>query len=182
MGLYIGGNAIGGMSGRLITGVLSDFVSWHTSLLIMGLIALGAAGLFWKFLPPSRNFRPNPLNARNLLEGFVLQFRDAGLPLLFLEGFLLMGAFVTLFNYIGYRLLADPYNLSQALDRPPRDQSQGPGVLAVPVQLLRRLKRGGHRRWRVLALRRLERHRRVHRPGLARGVGRGAETRQSAAA
>lgn len=115
MGLYIGGNAIGGMSGRLITGVLSDFVSWHTSLLIMGLIALGAAGLFWKFLPPSRNFRPNPLNARNLLEGFVLQFRDAGLPLLFLEGFLLMGAFVTLFNYIGYRLLADPYNLSQAV-------------------------------------------------------------------
>jgi YNFM family putative membrane transporter len=115
MGLYIGGNAIGGMSGRLITGVLSDFVSWHTSLLIMGLIALGAAGLFWKFLPPSRNFRPNPLNARNLMEGFVLQFRDAGLPLLFLEGFLLMGAFVTLFNYIGYRLLADPYNLSQAV-------------------------------------------------------------------
>jgi YNFM family putative membrane transporter len=115
MGLYIGGNAIGGMSGRLITGVLSDFVSWHTSLLIMGLIALGAAGLFWKFLPPSRNFRPNPLNTRNLLEGFVLQFRDAGLPLLFLEGFLLMGAFVTLFNYIGYRLLADPYNLSQAV-------------------------------------------------------------------
>ena len=115
MGLYIGGNAIGGMSGRLITGVLSDFVSWHTSLMIMGLIALGAAGLFWKFLPPSRNFRPNPLNARNLLEGFVLQFRDAGLPLLFLEGFLLMGAFVTLFNYIGYRLLADPYNLSQAV-------------------------------------------------------------------
>jgi YNFM family putative membrane transporter len=115
MGLYIGGNAIGGMSGRLITGVLSDFVSWHTSLLIMGLIALGAAGLFWKFLPPSRNFRPNALNARNLLEGFVLQFRDAGLPLLFLEGFLLMGAFVTLFNYIGYRLLADPYNLSQAV-------------------------------------------------------------------
>ena len=115
MGLYIGGNAIGGMSGRLITGVLSDFVSWHTSLLIMGLIALGAASLFWKFLPPSRNFRSNPLNARNLLEGFVLQFRDAGLPLLFLEGFLLMGAFVTLFNYIGYRLLADPYNLSQAV-------------------------------------------------------------------
>ena len=115
MGLYIGGNAIGGMSGRLITGVLSDFVSWHTSLLIMGLIALGAAGLFWKFLPPSRNFRPNPLNARNLLDGFVLQFRDAGLPWLFLEGFLLMGSFVTLFNYIGYRLLAEPYHLSQAV-------------------------------------------------------------------
>jgi YNFM family putative membrane transporter len=115
MGLYIGGNAIGGMSGRLITGVLSDYVTWHTALSIMGLIALGAACVFWKILPPSRNFRARPLNARSLLGGFVLQFRDAGLPLLFLEGFLLMGAFVTLFNYIGYRLLADPYNLSQAV-------------------------------------------------------------------
>jgi YNFM family putative membrane transporter len=115
MGLYIGGNAIGGMSGRVITGVLSDYVSWHTALLIMGVIALGAACVFWKILPPSRNFRARPLNGRSLLEGFVLQFRDAGLPWLFLEGFLLMGAFVTLFNYIGYRLLADPYNLSQAV-------------------------------------------------------------------
>ncbi|OQR37668.1 hypothetical protein BWR59_00830 [Pseudomonas sp. Bc-h] len=115
MGLYIGGNAIGGMSGRLITGVLSDYVTWHTALSIMGLIALAAACVFWKILPPSRNFRARPLNARSLLDGFVLQFRDAGLPLLFLEGFLLMGAFVTLFNYIGYRLLADPYNLSQAV-------------------------------------------------------------------
>ena len=115
MGLYIGGNAIGGMSGRLITGVLSDFVSWHTALLIMGLIAMAAASVFWKILPPSRNFRARPLNGRSLLDGFVLQFRDAGLPLLFLEGFLLMGAFVTLFNYIGYRLLSAPYNLSQAV-------------------------------------------------------------------
>ncbi|MFP3480800.1 MFS transporter, partial [Burkholderia sp. SIMBA_057] len=34
--------------------------------------------------------------------------------LLFLLGFVLMGSFVTLYNYIGYRLLAPPYRLSQA--------------------------------------------------------------------
>ncbi len=44
-----------------------------------------------------------------------MHFRDAGLPWLFLEAFLLMGAFVTMFNYIGYRLLASPYELSQAV-------------------------------------------------------------------
>ncbi len=114
MGLYIGGNAIGGMSGRLIAGVLIDFVSWHTALLLIGGLALIAATLFWKILPPSRNFRPSRLNTRNLLNGFTIHFHDAGLPWLFLEGFLLMGAFVTLFNYIGYRLLAEPYSLSQA--------------------------------------------------------------------
>jgi len=115
MGLYIGGNAIGGMSGRLITGVLIDFVSWHTAMLSIGGLALVAALVFWKVLPESRNFRPQALNPRNLLDGFVMHFRDAGLPWLFLEAFLLMGAFVTLFNYIGYRLLAGPYHMNQAL-------------------------------------------------------------------
>ncbi|PKH24903.1 MFS transporter [Pseudomonas sp. CFBP13528] len=115
MGLYIGGNAIGGMSGRLIIGVLIDFVSWHTAMLIIGGLALIAATVFWKILPESRNFRASSLKPRNLLDGFVMHFKDAGLPWLFLEAFLLMGAFVTMFNYIGYRLLADPYDLSQAV-------------------------------------------------------------------
>ena len=114
MGLYIGGNAIGGMSGRLIAGVLIDFVSWHAAMLVIGGLALAAALVFWKVLPESRNFRPQSLNPRNLLDGFTLHFRDAGLPWLFLEAFLLMGAFVTLFNYIGYRLLAAPYHMDQA--------------------------------------------------------------------
>jgi len=114
MGLYIGGNAIGGMSGRLITGVLIDFVSWHTAMLVIGGLALIAAAVFWRILPESRNFRARSLHPRSLLDGFAMHFRDAGLPWLFLEGFLLMGAFVTLFNYIGYRLLAEPYQLSQA--------------------------------------------------------------------
>ena len=115
MGLYIGGNAIGGMCGRLITGVLIDFVSWHTALLVIGLLALAAAVLFWKVLPESRNFRSRSLKPRSLLDGFTLHFKDAGLPWLFLEAFLLMGGFVTLFNYIGYRLLAEPYHMSQTL-------------------------------------------------------------------
>ncbi|YCI10242.1 MFS transporter [Pseudomonas sp. Z2-11] len=114
MGLYIAGNAIGGMCGRLITGVLIDFVSWHTAMLVIGGLALVAAAVFWRILPESRNFRPRSLHPRSLMDGFTLHFRDAGLPLLFLEAFVLMGAFVTLFNYIGYRLLAAPYHMDQA--------------------------------------------------------------------
>ena len=114
MGLYIAGNAIGGMCGRLIAGVLIDFVSWHTAMLVIGGLALIAAAVFWRILPESRNFRPRSLHPRSLLDGFIMHFRDAGLPLLFLEAFVLMGAFVTLFNYIGYRLLAEPYHLDQA--------------------------------------------------------------------
>lgn len=114
MGLYISGNSIGGMSGRLVTGVLTDLFSWRVSLTVIGLFALAAAFMFWRILPASKHFRASSLRPRILLINFKLHWRDSGLPLLFAEGFLLMGSFVTMFNYIGYRLLMDPYHLSQA--------------------------------------------------------------------
>ncbi|XRW94661.1 MFS transporter [Serratia sp. PAMC26656] len=115
MGLYISGNSIGGMSGRLVTGVLTDFFSWRVSLAVIGLFALAAACMFWRILPASTHFRASSLRPRTLLINFRLHWHDKGLPLLFAEGFLLMGSFVTMFNYIGYRLLSDPYYLSQAI-------------------------------------------------------------------
>ena len=115
MGLYISGNSIGGMSGRLVSGVLTDYFPWRVAIGTIGVLALIAAITFWRILPDSRHFRPGSLRPKTLLLNSKLHWRDAGLPLLFLEGFLLMGAFVTLFNYIGYRLLAPPYLLSQAV-------------------------------------------------------------------
>jgi MFS transporter, YNFM family, putative membrane transport protein len=115
MGLYISGNSIGGMSGRLLTGVLTDFFGWRLALTAIGCCALAAALMFWKILPPSRHFRPLSLRPRSLLISLHLHWRDAALPWLFAEGFLLMGAFVTLFNYIGYRLMESPWQLSQAV-------------------------------------------------------------------
>lgn len=115
MGLYISGNSIGGMSGRLLSGVLTDFFSWRIAIGVIGCCALAGALMSWKILPASRHFRPASLRPRSLLINFRLHWRDKGLPLLFAEGFLLMGAFVTLFNYIGYRLLSAPWSLSQAV-------------------------------------------------------------------
>lgn len=66
-------------------------------------------------LPASQHFRPTSLRPKTLFINFRLHWRDRGLPLLFAEGFLLMGAFVTLFNYIGYRLMLSPWELSQAV-------------------------------------------------------------------
>ncbi|WP_337013312.1 MFS transporter [Pantoea sp. AS142] len=115
MGLYISGNSIGGMSGRLLSGVLTDLFSWRIAVAVIGCFSLASALLFWRILPESRHFRPLTLRPRNLLINFKLHWRDPGLPWLFAEGFLLMGAFVTLFNYIGYRLLDAPWHLSQAV-------------------------------------------------------------------
>lgn len=115
MGLYISGNSIGGLVGRLSSGILADHFSWNVALLVVGLFALVAAGLFLRLLPPSRHFRPSSLHPRKLLINFMFQWRDMGLPMLFLVGFILMGSFVTLFNYVSYRFLAAPFSLSQTV-------------------------------------------------------------------
>jgi YNFM family putative membrane transporter len=114
MGLYISGSALGGMLGRVITGVLMEWGGWRLAIGGVGLLGLAASVVFWRCLPPSRHFQARPLVLRGLAENFALHLRDGGLRWLFLEGFLLMGSFVTVYNYIGYRLLAPPFALSHA--------------------------------------------------------------------
>lgn len=114
MGLYIGGNAIGGMSGRLLVGLLADFASWRTALGILGVLVLVNAALFWWLLPAPRRSSGRRVGGRDFLAAIRGQFRDAGLPWLFAEAFLIMGSFVALYNYTGFRLLQPPYDLSQA--------------------------------------------------------------------
>jgi YNFM family putative membrane transporter len=77
------------------------------------MLGLVAAFIFWRSLPPSRHFHARPLALGAAVAAFDAHMRDYGLVGLFTEGFLLMGSFVTIYNYIGYRLIAPPYNLSQ---------------------------------------------------------------------
>ncbi|MES2115447.1 MAG: MFS transporter [Pseudomonadota bacterium] len=114
MGLYISGSAFGGMAGRVLTSVLSDYYSWRLALAVMGTAGLAAAWEFWRSLPASRHFAPGRGGWRAMRDGFKLHLTDAGLPLLFALAFLLMGSFVSLYNYIAYRLLGGPYGLSQS--------------------------------------------------------------------
>ena len=114
MGLAIGGNGLGGMIGRLLTSLITDALSWRYALGAMGMLGLVATFIFWRTLPPSRHFHAHPLRTGALLATFVEQFRDVRLVALYAEGFLVMGAFVTSYNYITYHLLEPPYSLSHA--------------------------------------------------------------------
>jgi YNFM family putative membrane transporter len=115
MGLYIGGSGLGGMSGRLFSGLMVDLTSWRMAIGVIGALGLVAGVVFWRNLPPSVHFRARPLSVRHYLDSFREHLSDRGLRLLFLEGFLLLGSFVTVYNYIGYRLLAPPFGISQSL-------------------------------------------------------------------
>lgn len=114
MGIYIGGSALGGMAGRLVASSISDFYSWRLAMAVIGAAGLYAAWEFWRCLPASRNFKGGSGGLRALLRGACTHLRDGGLPWLFALGFLLMGVFVSLYNYISYRLLAAPFGLGQS--------------------------------------------------------------------
>jgi YNFM family putative membrane transporter len=115
MGLYISGSAFGGMLGRMLTSVLSDFLSWRVALAVMGVAGVLAALEFWRSLPVSRRFRPAEGGLDALAAGARRHFADDGLPWLFALAFLLMGCFISAYNYIGYRLLGAPFELRQSV-------------------------------------------------------------------
>lgn len=115
MGLYISGNSIGGMGGRIISGVLTDYFSWRVAIVVIGIVSLLASLLFWFMLPKSTHFHARKLEIGKLGSSLISQFKEPGLFYLFGIGFLLMGSFVSLYNYIGFQLTAPPYSLSQTL-------------------------------------------------------------------
>src|ERR1700734_2852842 len=111
MGLYIAGNTLGGMGGRLASAAIAEVGGWRGAVALVGLISLGCAVAFAFALPKERRLAGRA-QAIAILPTVRLHFRDEGLRYLFAIGFLLMGAFVTTYNYIGFRLEAPPFSLN----------------------------------------------------------------------
>jgi YNFM family putative membrane transporter len=114
MGLYIAGNTLGGMGGRLATAAFAEAGGWRGAVALVGLISLGCAFVF-AFALPKEKRAPAKAQPIALLPTIAMHFRDPGLRYLFAMGFLLMGAFVATYNYIGFRLEAPPFSLSPAV-------------------------------------------------------------------
>jgi YNFM family putative membrane transporter len=114
MGLYIGGTAFGGMSGRVLTGIFAEYLTWRPAMFLIGAIGLAAAAGFIMLLPASRNFTRRPgFDVRFHLKAWLAHMRNPALPFIFAIAFLAMGSFVTIYNYAGFRLVAPPYDLNQ---------------------------------------------------------------------
>jgi YNFM family putative membrane transporter len=114
IGLYISGNAIGGMTGRIFTATMTEWVSWRAALGYIGVLCLILSLYFARSLPPSSNLSRRPFAAHYLFSSLFKQLKDPGLLYLYGISFLVMGSFVTLYNYITFRLLAPPFSLSHS--------------------------------------------------------------------
>lgn len=112
MGLYIGGTAFGAMMGRVGMGVLSEYTSWHTAMIVLGFLCLSAAMGFLALLPPSRHFVRQPgFDPRFHLAAWAAHLRNPRLLKVYALGFALTSIFSALFNYATFRLSEAPYSL-----------------------------------------------------------------------
>lgn len=113
MGLYICGNAIGGMTGRVFIGIVTDISSWRIALGLLGIITVICSILFWRTLPNPLNSKKQTVNFQSMWNAYAVHFKNKQLVATIFLGFTLMGSFVTLYNYIGFLLEEPPYSLSQ---------------------------------------------------------------------
>ncbi len=104
MGLYVAGNSIGGLLGRLIPSGLLQVADWRVALGVDMGFALTCAIIIATIIPAERRFTPKRLRVRSELRTMVAQWRDRRLGALFGVGFIFMGAFVSLYDFLGYRL------------------------------------------------------------------------------
>ncbi|MEJ5918817.1 MFS transporter [Corynebacterium sp. H78] len=114
MGLYISGNTIGGLMGRIIPSAILEFADWRVASLISASVAFVFAVATWFLLPKQRRFVPKSLSLGGEAAAIGRHLRDPRILSLCVLSFLFMGSFVSLYNYLGFRL-GDRFGLSPAL-------------------------------------------------------------------
>lgn len=114
-GLFVAGNSVGGMSGRILTGWVTEAWGWRIALATVAVAALLCVLAFRLLAPRARHFRPSALDARGLARTVSAHLRNPLLVRLYAIGLLFMVVFGGVYTVIGYRLVAEPFGLSQGL-------------------------------------------------------------------
>lgn len=110
-GIYTSGASLGGFSGRLFTGVLSDLFGWRYAIGFLAVLTLAGAVIVMITLPRERKFvRSEGLvaSAKQMLR----HFRNPQLIATYAVGFGVLFNFIATFTYISFRLAQPPYALS----------------------------------------------------------------------
>ncbi|MEU9124095.1 MFS transporter [Streptomyces sp. NPDC048506] len=115
IGLFVAGNSIGGMSGRIVTGWVSQAWGWRAALAAVGVLAVVCAVTFRLLVPRARHFAPRSVGPRALARTLGGHLAHPLLRRLYGIGALFMTVFGAVYTVIGYRLVAEPFNLPQGI-------------------------------------------------------------------
>lgn len=116
-GWYVAGTTLGGLSGRLLAAPVADLAGWRTGVMSVALLAAAAATGFILLAPRERRFVPTTGRSalRITTDRLARTLRDPGQLALLATAFLLMGGFVSVYNYLSFHLAAPPYLVPTAL-------------------------------------------------------------------
>ncbi|CAN5695086.1 MFS transporter [soil metagenome] len=117
-GTYVAGTTIGGLLGRLVAGPVAEATHWQTGVFTVAVLCAVASISFALLAPRARGFVP--VSARENPDGslahrLMSNLRSPRQLVLFAQAFLLMGGFVALYNFLGFRLAAPPFNVPHHL-------------------------------------------------------------------
>lgn len=112
---YLAGNTFGGMFGRIIAALVSGWFNWQIAVLTIGVLALGIALIFYFFFPDSHFFQPQKIKFNKKIRQMQRILRNKRIIAMYIVGICLMGSFVSIYNYLGFKLEAPPYNLPHYL-------------------------------------------------------------------
>lgn len=111
-GSYVAGTTLGGLSGRLVAGPVGELWGWRSAALAVSLLATVAAVAFLVLVPRARGFVPAPASGlRSAIGTLGGHLRNIRLLALYAQAFLMMGGFVAVYNYLGFRLSGAPFGL-----------------------------------------------------------------------
>ncbi|MFI9798841.1 MFS transporter [Streptomyces sp. NPDC052302] len=115
IGLFVAGNSVGGMSGRVITGWVAQEWGWRVAVGVIGAVAVACAVAFRLLLPAPRHFTPGSLRPRVLARTVRDHLSNPLLRRLYAIGALFMTVFGGVYTVIGYRLTEAPFSLPQGI-------------------------------------------------------------------
>ncbi|WP_327667240.1 MULTISPECIES: MFS transporter [unclassified Streptomyces] len=115
IGLFVAGNSVGGMSGRVITGWVAQEWGWRVAVGVIGAIAVGCAVAFRLLLPAPKHFIAGSLRPRVLARTVRDHLSNPLLRRLYAIGALFMTVFGGVYTVIGYRLTEAPFSLPQGI-------------------------------------------------------------------
>jgi YNFM family putative membrane transporter len=112
VGVYISGNSLGGIGGRLLGGFLGDRVGLDGTFAFMAVFSLVLTAIFAWLLPTSQNFTPKRLRPKPMLGQLAAHLANKHLLLSYGIGGLSFFIFVNQYSYITFVLEDSPYNLT----------------------------------------------------------------------
>lgn len=111
IGTYIAANSLGGISGRIIGGVLTDHFGWQSAVFIMALFTFFGALLVVWLLPKQRHFKAQKGMLRYHNRALISHLKNRTLWLAMLIGALNFALFVNLYSVMSFRVVAPPHQL-----------------------------------------------------------------------